>query len=267
MKPINKLFKEINFTFVNLTLFNSFLNALIVFLASYLIISALRLNSTYALIPSIVYFIIAVYTGIRIRHVREIEKKFPELDEELRTAADNINMENPVVHELQQEVLDKIKRVDVGSFFNTKKTSHKILLAIILCFGILFIGTFNMTFDFKIMVENIPNYVYVGGGDKGEGSKEQGDVRTAGTGTADEIFGEEEYAQLGEDIVDIEIKPSGYEIDLSNVETPRKRYFQELYPDEICVNDKSCRQSEPYGDELTKEQSEIVKNYFLKITS
>jgi len=267
MKPIKRMFKEINFTFANIFIFNSLINSFIIFLVSYLIISFLRLKGIYAVIPTGIYFIVSIYTKLKGRHIYEIENKFSFLNEELRTAADNINLENPVVHELQTDVLEKIRKVDVGAFFSSRKTSYRILFAIILCFAVLFIATFNISFDFKVMVDNIPNYVYVGGGTKGEAGNQQGDVRVAGEGTTEEIFGEEEFALLGDEEIGIEIKPSGYEINLQDIKEPRKRYFHDLYPDEVCVNDKSCRQSEPYGDELTKEQSEIVKNYFLKITS
>jgi hypothetical protein len=199
--------------------------------------------------------------------VREIERKFPFLNEELRTAADNLNMENPVVQELHEEILEKIKKVDVGSFFDSKKTSSRVLFAVMLCFAVLFVATFNMNFDFKIMVENMPNYVYVGGGDSGQGDKASGDVRTAGSGGSEDILGEQDVAALGNEQLNIDIKQSGLEINLNDVEKPRKRYFQDLYPSDICINDKSCRQAETYGDQLTKEQSEIVKSYFTKITS
>jgi hypothetical protein len=227
----------------------------------------LRLNGFYAVIPAIIYFIVNLYTKIKIKHLHEIEKKFPFLNEELRTAADNMNEDNPVVHELQQDVLEKIRKVQISAFFNSRDTSYKILTSIALCFGILMVATFNISFDFQVMVDNIPDYVYVGGGDKGDPGTEQGDVRTAGEGATDELFGEEDLASLGDEELELELKQSGFEINLEDVRKPRRRYFQDLYPDEICVNDRSCRQSEPYGDSLTEEQSEIVKNYFLKITS
>ena len=268
MKPIHKLFREINFTFINLILFSSFMNGLIIFLLSYLALSILRISWLYALIPSIIYCIISVYTHLNMKPVREIEQKFPFLDEELRTAADNMNMENPVFRELQDDIFEKIKKVDVGSFFDSGKTSMKVLISIILCFSLLLVATSNMTFDFKVMVNNMPNYIYVGGGNasNGNGSQDQGNVRVAGTGTSTDILGDQQVAQLGDEKVNVVLTQGGYDINLQDVVQPQKRYFQELYPTDVC-NDKSCRQAQSYDDQLTKDQSDIVKNYFSKIAS
>jgi hypothetical protein len=267
MRSIQRLFREITLTFATIIFFNSFLNSLIIFLLCYLLLSIPRVNGAFAFIPAGLFFIFSIYKQLTKRHVLDIEKKFSFLNEELRTIQDNMNMDNPVMKELQMDVMDKIKNVDIGSFFNSKGTSLKVLTVVFLCFGLLFVATKNMTFDFKTLVDTMPNYVYVGGGNTGGGNSTSGNVRVAGQGTNEDILGEQDVAALGDQNVDIQIAPAGYEINLRDVAAPQKRYFQDLYPTDICVSDSACRQSETYNDQMTKDESEIVKNYFLKITS
>lgn len=260
IKPFFKLLKEINVTFGNIILFSNVLFAIIIFLGVYLLLALIKFYPIIAVIPAICFLIIDSYIRIRKKHYREVEKAYPELNEKLRTAADNLYMENPIVNELQREVINDAKHVKIGSFVNQRNTSYKILTCVILCFAILFISTFNIGFDIKLLVERPSVYKYMEGTNQ-TGSLEGGDERSAGGGSSDEIFGEPEVAELGQELFDFSISASGYEINLDDVKEVERKEFQELFPG----TDSIFTSAAVYEENIPKEQQVLVKNYFSKI--
>jgi len=259
MKKFNKLIKEINFTFNNIILFNSFLNAFLMFLVLYIPLSLFNFYQVYSLVPAVLYFIISSYKGIRKKHLRDVEKKYHLLNERLRTAADNIKMENPVVDELKSDIMMDMKKVEVTSFFNQKKVSYKILLSIILCFLMIFSAQFDLSFNFKDAANTAVDFIYGIGGNNTDGGK-QGLERIAGSGVSESLFGDAQIAQMGDEMLDMTIKQAGYEINLDDVKEPERRDFEELFPDEVFA-----ATADVYEEKIQEDQQELVKAYFLKL--
>jgi len=259
MKKFNNVLKEINFTFNNIILFSSFLNAFLIFLVLYLLLSFFNFYQTYSLIPAALYFIIFSYKGIRKKHLRDVEKKYSLLNERLRTAADNIKMENPVVDELKSDIIRDIKKVEVTSFFNQKKMSYKILLSIILCFLIIFSVRFDLSFNFKNIADNAIDFVYGLGGNESDAGK-RGLERIVGSGESESVFGDAYLAQMGDENIDMIIKQAGYEINLNEVKEPERKDFEELFPDEVFI-----ATADVYEEKIKEEEQELVKTYFLKL--
>jgi len=259
MKKFKKVLKEINFTFNNIILFNSFLNAFLIFLIIYIILSLFNFYQRYALVPAGLYFVINLYRGIREKHLITVEKKYPFLNEKLRTARDNIRMENPVVDSLKLDIMRDMKRVEVSSFINQKNISYKTLLSIILCFLIIFSAQFDISHNIKNAADNTLDFIYgLAGNNTNEG--ESGLERMAGSGATESIFGNAQIAQMGDENIDMVIKQSGYEINLDEVKEPERREFEELFPDEVFV-----ATADVYEEEIKEEQQELVKAYFLKL--
>jgi len=259
MKKFNKVLKEINFTFNNIILFNSFLNTFLIFLILYLLLSFFNFYQIYSLVPAALYFIVNLYKGITEKHLITVEKKYPFLNERLRTARDNIKIENPVVDELKSDIIRDIKKVEVASFFNQKKQSYKILLSIILCFLIIFSAQFDLSFNFKNIADNAIDFVYGIGGNNSNAEK-QGLERIAGSGESESVFGDAYIAQMGDETLDMMIKQAGYEINLDDVKEPERREFEELFPDEVFI-----ATADVYEEKIKEEQQELVKTYFLKL--
>ena len=259
MKKFKKVLKEINFTFNNIILFNSFLNAFLIFLVIYIILSLFNFYQTYALVPAGLYFIIKTYKGIRKKHLITVEKKYPLLNERLRTARDNIRMENPVVDSLKSDIMRDMKKVEVSSFINQKNVSYKILLSIILCFLMVFSAQFDLSFNFKDAANTAANFIY-GIGRNNTNGGEQGLERIAGSGVSESLFGDAQIAQMGNENIDMVIKQAGYEINLDDVKEPERRDFEELFPDEVFA-----ATADVYEEKIKEDQQELVKTYFLKL--
>lgn len=262
IKPFFKLLKEINVTFGNIILFSNILNSIIIFLIVYLLLALIKFYPIIAVVPAVFFLIIDSFIRIRKKHYREVENAYPNLNEKLRTAADNLSSENIIVNELQKEVVSDAKHVKIASFVNQRNTSYKILTCVILCFAILFISTFNIGFDIKLLVDRPGVYNYIQGSGNLTGSGDVGDDRAAGGDTRDEIFGEAEVAELGQELFDFSISSSGYEINLDDVREVERKEFQELFPG----TDSIFTSSAVYEENIPKEQQVLVKNYFKKIT-
>ncbi len=229
------------------------------FLVIYIILSLFDFYQIYALVPAALYFVISLYKGIMEKHLMTVEKKYPFLNERLRTARDNIRLQNPVVEDLKEDIIKGIKKVEVTSFFNQKKQSYKILLSIILCFLIIFLAQFDLSFNFKNIADNAADFIYGLGGNE-TGSGKQGLERIAGSGESESLFGEAYIAEMGDENIDMMLKQAGYEINLDDVKEPERREFDELFPDEVFVET-----SDVYEEKIKEEQQELVKTYFLKL--
>ena len=145
MKSFKKVIKEINATFGILIVFDALLNSIIIFLLSFLVLSLFNFYPNYAFLPATIYLIAFIIKKIIKNHLVDVEKNYINLDEKLRTAADNINKENPVVNELQSDIIKSMKYVHASSFINQRFTSYKILACIALSFTIVLLASFDVS--------------------------------------------------------------------------------------------------------------------------
>jgi hypothetical protein len=249
-----KLIKEINVFMTNMIVINILLTSVLLFLLSYLILMVIEVNKIYSLVIPLIYLGVLLFLKLRGNKYLEVEKKFPQLNEKIRTAVDNIYTENPVVDELRAEVSKDMKQVDYASFFNQKRTSYKILFIILLCFSIIFLANYDV--GFKLNFERVFGFV-----DGGEGNATGlvSDIISATTsGPDDDIYGEEFLANLGRDELTININKVGYEINMDDVKDPTLEDFEDsLFPQDIGIE-----QAEVYNKNILKEHQELVKNYF-----
>jgi amino acid transporter len=232
MKNFDKAVKDIDFNFHNIIIFTNILNAVVILLLCSLVLTLFRYNMLYAVVPAVLYFIVSTIFKLRKKYYLDIEKEFPFLDEKLRTAVD-----------------------------------HKILSSILMSFLIVFLAVNNIYFDFSQLIDNLngnnkpTEYTSLTGNDSGDEEGTMMDVRAAGGITAEDIYGEEMIAQLGGKELDLVIKPSSYEVNLDDVEDAERVEFQNVFPDEIFSSS-----AESYQENIPKEQQELVKSYFEKIT-
>ncbi len=158
MKNFIKVIKEINKTLNFFIIFESILNAVIFFLAVYFLLSLVNLYPILAIIPAVIYFAMRLRVRSKVDKRKIVESKYEPLKEKLRTAADNIREENPVVNELEEEVVHDLKHVGLSSFIQTKRTSYKIFTVIFLSFAIVFATTLNLYIvDLNKFLSNVPN--------------------------------------------------------------------------------------------------------------
>ncbi len=257
MKIFKDAVSEINRELGKLAVFDAALDSIIVFLVILIAISLFSLPVTYALWAAMAYFMAAAFIKLRQSSILKMESRFGFLKEKLRTAAEHMEVNNPVVDELHAEVLKELRNTDEGAFLNQKRTYIKAAVIALLCFILVVLAPASFP-KIDISSDNKLSMPFeIGGGEgisKGKGS--------AGTLTPSQgsIYGEKSVAKLGNKELNVEIRPAGYELNVKDVRNVEKRVFREQYPEEIYAEP-----SEAYEENIPKEQLELVKNYFKSV--
>src|SRR3989344_7893643 len=144
MKQFSEVVREMNRTLNELIFFENIVNTTLVFLVFYLVLSVFDFKPLYALVPALAYLGFYSYMSFRSYKPGIVESKYAPLREKLRTAADNINISNPIVDELEYEVTSEMKNVGLSMFINPRTLSYKIFAVMLLSFMIIFATTLNL---------------------------------------------------------------------------------------------------------------------------
>ncbi len=256
MQNFKKVIREINRSIGFLLFFDTLLSTIAFFLIVYLLLSMINLYPLSAAIPAAVFFIARIMIQSRIDKKRMVEKEYIPLREKLRTAADSMNeVANPVVEELQEEVLFDLKNVSLSSFFDTKKVALRIFFIMMLSFAIVFTTTFNFYIvDVNKLIASVPDLVHKGGANKL--TKPIGEINET-----DDIYGDSKLAVLGEEQIDIRIQPVNFEVSVRDEGDMEQKNFDERFP-----SDANVEQASAYEEYIPEEEQELVKNYFNELS-
>jgi len=251
MKQFKDVVKEINRTLNQLIIFENIVNTTLIFLAFYLILSVLDFMPLFALLPALAY--LGYYTRLTLKSSKPliVESKYAPLREKLRTAADNVGKENPIVDELEYEVTSEMKNVGLSMFINPRTLSYKIFAVMILSFMIIFVTTLN----FKLLdfaKQKVPD-IFVN--PKGVGNFIATQLNTSG-----DIYGKEDVAKLGDKELNIRIKPVDFKVNVKEEGATEQHQFDTTFPRDMTV-----RETVAYEENIPQEQQELVKNYFKKL--
>ncbi len=257
--------KEMKTSLLKVFMFEEILNAILIFLAAYLLSSLFRLGLLPSLIIGLGYLCFAVYRKTRIRSDKAVEARYHDLRERLSTAAEYAAVDNRVVNELKSEVLKNLRKVEESAFLNERKVYLKSVAAIALCFVILLVSPISVGF-FKASFPSLFN----GGQDASDSinakfrvgkEKAPGELPLAVQNSKSEIYGAPTVAKLGTEELKVVLKPAGTELGTKNAKPPEELQFTEQYPDEAAVPVAS----ESMEERIPKEQQELVRRYFRSI--
>ena len=255
MKNFINVIKEIDRTLNMVFVFSSILNAAIFFLSVYLLLSIVNLYPILALIPAAVYFALRLDSRSKMDKRNIVESKYEPLKEKLRTAADNIKEDNPVINELEEEVVHDLKNVGLSSFIQTKEVSYKLFATIALSFVIVLTTTTNLyIIDLnEFLSTTIPEYL--------KGIPKLADGALFGEiNESEDIYGESQLAVLGNEQIDIRISPVNYEVNVREEGDVEQKQFNEIFPSDVDVEQASA-----FEENIPEEQQELVKKYFDKL--
>ena len=255
MKNFINVIKEIDRTLNMVFVFSTILNAAIFFLSVYLLLSIVNLYPILALIPAAVYFALRLYSRSKMDKRKIVESKYEPLKEKLRTAADNIKEDNPVVNELEEEVVHDLKNVGLSSFIQTKEISYKLFVTIALSFVIVLITTMNLyIIDLnQFLSTTLPEYL--------KGIPKLADSSLLGEiNESNDIYGNSQLAVLGNEQIDIKISPVNYEVSVREEGDVEQKQFNEIFPSDFDVEQASA-----FEENIPEEQQELVKKYFDKL--
>jgi hypothetical protein len=138
-------------------------------------------------------------------------------------------------------------------FINPKTLSYKIFIATVLSFLIMFSTTLNVKF---------PSFNLKKGPDIFYDNKAAGDFEAQELEVSDEIYGEDDVAQLGNDALNIRIKPVDFRVSVKEEGSFEKREFETIFPKDVVV-----KESVAFEENIAQEDQELVKNYFKKLAN
>ena len=238
--------------------FPGFLNAFLILLTGMLILSVIDFHPWLAFFPFLYYLLFRLPKRNRINRIRLVEKKYPDLDEKLRTAVDHAKEEGIVIDELHQEVASDLQSVSTAAFFPRGETTYKTALCVLLCVAILVFASLNLPIDdIKSKIRNAAEDAL---NSVGAGGSTNFLTKNAGAGAGNpDIYGEKSLAQLGNRQLEVEIHPASFDLSLRNARDAENKPFdnQKEFPTDIGLSSAST-----YEENIPKEQQEIVKKYF-----
>jgi len=246
-RDILKLLREIRYEFAKSIFLNSFLDSVLLFLILYFALSLFRLFPLIALIPAAVFFYLHFRKRMRQIQLKTVEDEHPSVKEMLRTAADNVSYENIVIRELNRELLSKMKGFSSSLLLRFKKIAYRVSAIVVLSFVTVFFAATNIyVYDAGRFFTATPYIDFFDDALEGEGYQD--------------IYGDPNVGELGDEEINLEIVAASYEIDISDVREAEKKIFKSQFPDEVYA-----AAEESFEAAVSPEDILIVKNYFEKV--
>ncbi len=257
VKPIALAIREARIAVLQIVLFNSIIDSLVMFLILVLGCLLLALPVWWSVIPGLVYAIVHTKGNLNDVSIKSIEKRFPELHEQLITVADNLKEENDIINDLNAEVLRKMRDVRTSSFLNFGKLTRELSVMAVISFVIIGMSAFDVEFlDLKDTIKELRDFKPLQHYDINEELLEFEESQNLS-----EILGEKSIQELGQQQLDLEINPLMSDVDIGTIHDPEERQFREVPPSEIrAITDTS------FEEDIPKQYQRIVKTYFKEIT-
>ncbi len=261
MQIVEKALKELKKVLFILDFSGKFLNFLLILLFILLLSNLLNFPWIYAVILSTIYLIIVLTLSFFENKFLIVEGKVPELNEQLRTVADNVNRTNPIIDGLKEDVVKNMKKVKTSYFIDEKRIGVKIIILCGLAFLIVFLSFLNINFNFNGFNFNVQETLN-GIGIRNYSSEPVHLNFFLSQGNLSDILGNKSIATLGNKDLLLTINPLESDADLSTVQKEESNEFnQPDFPKEIYT-----RYDASYNEKIAKENQKVVKTYFDQIT-
>lgn len=261
MSDIRRLFRELNFEIIKIVLLDSFMTSAVVFLILQIILSFLGVSWYFPAGLSFSVMIILFILHVRKIKLVHIEEKNPELKEILRTAKDNEDWdENPMLQAMNRDLMSMMKNMSMGSLIDNRRLIIKVVMVSFLCV-VLVISAVSSTRSInlsKIIQDRISSldidFTRKSTPQFGKPKDREYQPRF---NTTEDLYGNSSVAQIGDDEILLEIKPSENLKD--SVDPTKQDEYSKLYPDQI-----GAVSSEAYSEDDI-EDFQLVLEYNLRI--
>ena len=264
MKKFRKAISELKFNLAKLIIFDALINSILVFLVALILFSLLGLSFVYPLFLAIAYMGVVLFRKLKLNKISIVEKTYRGMDEKLRTAAEYDSPGNPVVRELQGEIVRSMRQIEDSAFINERKIYLKCIGIIVLCFLAVAFSSLNV---------GIPDLSFnlFDGGAQGTETVDSGtgdlNIRFSGgsqeTGLkplSEDLYAEPVVTVMNGEEIKVRITPSGMELNVRQIHEADPPSFSESFPTEV-----QAVAAESYEEDIAKEDLELVKNYFNRL--
>ena len=257
IKPIAKALNEAKSAVLQVALFQSLLDTIVVFFLLLLGCKLLTIPLAYGFIIALIYAIVHTRANLKEVTFAGIESKFPELKEELITVADNWRDNSEIVSALNEEVLQKMHNIKTSAFLNLGKLTREILVMAVIAFILIGTAAWNVKFlDLQQAVHDIRTFK-----DHGPYDINQDLLKLEESQNLSNILGNKSITELGSKQLDLQINPIMSDVNIGKIKPVEDERFQEVAPREIkATSDVS------FEEQIPKQYQRIVKTYFKEIT-
>lgn len=247
----------------HLWLIETVLDTAIFVLAGFLLVTYMGISPYWIIIPIFLNIIVSFRNKSRRNTVTLIEKKYPELNERLRTIYDNKENRNVVLENLAESVLTDIEKIKYSSFFETKKLGVRIATILLLVTFLVSSSIINpLYFDQKINEQKINEQKI----NEQKIDPERTPTLTSSSeskNSGGNIFDEPSFVSIANDSQGLLVnRGSGSEL---NVPGPDRK-TPVVYPAFPQNEDTAISSSQAYSEAIPVIYQQIVKNYFMNIS-
>jgi hypothetical protein len=217
---------EIKKVIISITIVDSLIESLIVFLVAVLFLTQFEMSWGYAVVPAIIYYVYRTMKLILKRDLVLVESKVPELNEKLRTAADNIGRSNEIIDSLNRDVLGLMRKVKTSYFISFGGLLKKVIVLFIVSIIIIFVSALNVKLiDLKNVLDDIR--------DDGSGAYFMAVENESELITNGDIYGDEEIIELGKEELDLEVNLVASDINIDEFKETEYKEFSSNFPGDI----------------------------------
>ncbi len=232
--------------------FDCFLDSILIGLVISAILLLFGVGIVYSAFIGGTYLVVGFFRSAKKSSLSEIEKKIPNLEWQLRTAADNAGRKNEIIDRLNDEVSEKVGFVGFFDLVSGKRTIKRLFFALLLG-GVIF---YVQAIEFNLV-------------DAAKNPEEWPISRVTGLFSDDldtpdgrksgfNIFGDRKDIEVGQKDLDIELGSELNEIDLSG--------SGELGPGSSNGVDFNGRvgseQDSTYSERYSVDEEEIVERFY-----
>lgn len=255
--PIVSALREVRSAVTQITLFTCLLDTLVVFLIATLVLILVTLPWWYALPVALLYGGVHTIRNVKkYQNLAYVEEKVPELSEQLITAADTVEKENPIVESLRQDVLKGMRSIKTSYFLSFGRLTRELITLAVISILIITASAHNIKFlDIRETLRDL-----------GRLTEPAGPYELTGEGLefvenlSEDIYGNKSIAELGNEELELQLTPVLSDIDIGKTKPPESKEFRSALPEEIkATTDVSFQESIPKG------YQRIVKSYFREI--
>lgn len=254
MADIKNAIKEIKSTLRQIVVFHTLMSTAIFFLFVFLIANLFGLYPEYVWILALVYFIYKVVRKLISLKVAEVEAKYPNLNERLRTAEDTTEESNFMIERLRVEVIDKLRNVKVSSFMNLKDIFGKMIAIFVLSFLVIVITAYDIRiYDVGNAARNFEYTPII----RPDLNPKESDIQQEIAEDDYQLYGKASIAKLGDKNIDLVLSLRTDQMDIRNVKKAEEKQF-----DENAIYEIDQKSDASYEEDIPKDQQMLVKDYF-----
>jgi MFS superfamily sulfate permease-like transporter len=240
----------------------SIIMGLCLFLVSSVICTLLAISIWIGIILAIILTTITLIRKFNSNFIQRIAKKHPELDEQLLTAYENQNVNNPIITALLVDTCKNLFFLDITDLVDKKRIALYIGVSIIASSFLLFM-TFT-GFQPDIRFPHLSESTEIIENNENKQNETDSFIHhtaplLAGLGANEDIYGEEQYIKVKHKNLELEIYPS-YEF---TDEQTKSRSAKTSKSSVVRVGEPTSQKL--YSQQIPLRLEAVVRTYFEKI--